>query len=244
MNTHWKSHLGRLPSKHDPRTLRLKNYLLKPRLYFPSSYDPPKNVVLWGVQGNDDYGNCVIVCAAHMIQNMKAQKSNLPSPISDSAVIELSRIMGALNGYNILDRLKYWRKEGMWSNKLWAFTMIQPSNPVDIKVAIAEFGSADIGLNLPLAWQDDQIWDVGSGRSYQPGSWGGHSVPLVGYDEKGVWCVTWGELQKITWEGLFRYCDEAYAVIDPEWIALDGLTPSGFDLAKLHADLQVVTGEE
>jgi hypothetical protein len=148
--------------------------------------------------------------------------------------------MAALEGYSILERLKYWRKNGMWANTLWAFLSVVPSYPDTVRTAINSFGDLDIGVNLPNAWRDADIWDTGSGRLYRPNSWGPHSVPLVGYDRQHVFAVSWGTVIPLTWAALTTFCDEAYALIDPDWIAGDSLTPSHFDLSQLHADLQTI----
>jgi hypothetical protein len=232
--------LGRLPSPYDARTLWLSDYV-KPEL--PPQPDkrywqlPIKD---WGVMGNDSYGNCVIVTAAHAILSWRANELADTQRLTDSAVIELSRQMGALNGYNILERLKYWRKIGMWSDKLWAFAAVVPADFDQIKIAINMFGLADIGVNMPNAWRGSDTWDTGNGASYRPGSWGGHSIPIVGYDPDFLYVASWGEIIRMTWAALSYYCDEAYALIDSNWLAKDAITPSGFDLPQLHADLQLV----
>jgi hypothetical protein len=145
--------------------------------------------------------------------------------------------MGALNGYNILDRLNYWRKNGMWGHALWAYAAVDLQQSDLVKFGINEFGALDIGVNLPNAWQDADTWDVGTGRSYIPGSWGGHSVPLIGYDAEYLYVCTWGSIVSMTWPALRVYCDEAYVAILPDWIAKDQKSPSGFDLPALHNDL-------
>jgi hypothetical protein len=193
--------------------------------------------------GNDRYGNCVIVTAAHMILCWRANELDDTKRIADSAVVELSRDMGALNGYNILERLKYWRRVSMWADRLAAFAAVDPADPVAIRHAINLFGGADIGLNMPAAWRSSDVWDAGKGFHYRPNSWGGHSVPLVGYDAAGVYAVTWGRIQPITWAGINAYCDEAYALIDPNWTAFDGIAPSGLDLDRLHADLSAIAAQ-
>ena len=47
---------------------------------------------------------------------------------------------------------------------------------------------------------------------------------------------------KMTWNFWNIYCDEAYAVLSPDWIGQAKLAPSGFDLAALEADLAAVRG--
>ena len=171
----------------------------------------------------------------------RANDSGITTPISDAAIIELSRSMHALNGYNILDRLKYWRNEGMWGDKLDIFASVHPTNQDDIREAIAYFGSADIGLNLPTAWEDAELWDIGQGRHFEPGTWGGHSVNIVGFDANRLYLVTWGRIQAMTWEALPVYCDEAYACIGPDWTKTNNRTPYGYDLDALHAALATIT---
>lgn len=51
---------------------------------------------------NDNYGNCVIATAGHALLNWRANELNDLQRITDAAVIDLSRTMGALQGYNIL----------------------------------------------------------------------------------------------------------------------------------------------
>ncbi len=229
--------LGKLPPVRDPRTLQLSRYYRREEAVPPATrrWDTP--VSDWGVMGNNRYGNCVIVTPAHALLSMHANTSGDLARITDAAVIELSRQMRALHGYAILNRLKYWRKTGMWGNKLYAFAAIDTHGPLDFKVAIDEFGWADIGLDMPTAWQDEEVWDTGLSYRYKPGTWGPHSVPLVGYDERLAYCVTWGKLQPITWAAIAKYCDEAYATIDGDWMATTAKTPSGFDWETLEYDL-------
>lgn len=232
--------LGKLPRRIDERTLNLLEYIE------PSFKNPPvsrrwdEGQDDWGVMGNDRYGNCVIPTAAHMDMVWRMNELDDSSRPSDQEVIDLSRTMGALNGYVILDRLNWWRKKGMFGRKIWAYAEMDNRSQNLMQIAVNTFGAADIGIMLPRAWQSEHIWDIGDGVAYRPNSWGPHSVPIVGYDERFAYCVTWGRIQAITWNAVTIYCDEAYAVISPYWIAGDTLTPSGFDLQKLHADLTKV----
>lgn len=233
--------LGKLPARRDARTLNLLDYIQSHFSNPPAARHWETGISDFGVMGNDRYGNCVIVTAGHMRLTWRANELDDTARISDADVVALSQTMGALNGYAILDRLKYWRKTGMWGNKLWAFMELDQRSENLIKIAVDSFGAADIGLMMPAAWKSSEIWRTGTGPNYRPNSWGGHSVPVVGYDELYCYVITWGEIQRITWDAIGMYSDEAYATINPDWLAADALTPSGFDLAKLHADLQTVT---
>lgn len=230
--------LGRTPKRNDPRTLRFANYTRGISRAAPDKRLWQLPISDWGVMGNNQYGNCVIVTAAHAILTWRANELGDTRRITDAAVIELSRSMGALAGYNILDRLNYWRRVGMWADNLWAFMSVDLTNQDEVRNAVNVFGCLDIGVNLPNAWRNSDIWNTGNGRSYSPGSWGGHSVPIVGYDPEYLWAASWGECLPMEWAALPEYCDEGYALINSNWLAGDSVTPSGFDLPALHADLQ------
>ena len=231
---------GRLPSKHDDRTLRLAQFKTARQLAHPTVRLWQTPVHDWGVMGNHQYGNCVIATAAHAKLSIRANELADTRRISDAAVIDLSRQMGALMGYNILDRLKYWRNTGMWASKIWAFAATNPKNHSESQDVINTFGWLDIGINLPYAWKNASVWDVGNGRNYAGGSWGGHSIPAVGYDEKYYYVVTWGEVLRLTYAAMERYVDETYAVIDPDWLAKDATTPAGYDLPAIAAELNAL----
>ena len=236
--------LGRLPSKQDPRTLQLANYRTPTLPTPPPSRRWDLAVPTWLQAGNDRLGNCVIATAAHELLCMRANASGATNPITDAAVIELSYAMDAENGYSILDRLKWWQHKGMWSNKLGAYAAIGPEEGDLTQSAIDIFGCADIGINLPRAWQHNEIWDTGHGAAYRAGSWGGHSVPIVAYDKDYFYVVTWGYVQQMTYDAYATYCDERYAIIDQAWLKPDGRTPSGFDMAALQADLTALAAQD
>jgi hypothetical protein len=129
-----------------------------------------------------------------------------------------------------------------------------PAPPIpQIATAIWLFGGAYIGVELPITAQDQDVWDVPNnpGPNDDPGSWGGHAIYLVGYDfpespvpnpeSRTLTCITWGRTKKMTWAWFEKYCSEAYALVSKEWLNTSGVSPSGFDLAALEKDLEVVS---
>ena len=111
-------------------------------------------------------------------------------------------------------------------------------SPESIRSAVYLFGSAYIGLALPVSAQSQTVWDATGDLigDAAPGSWGGHAVLIVGYDAAGVTLATWGATQKATWAFLAAYMDESYAQWVPdEWTNTSDLSPDHYDFASLAA---------
>jgi hypothetical protein len=71
--------------------------------------------------------------------------------------------------------------------------------------------------------------------------WGGHCVPIIGYDDTWLRFVSWGQEMFMSWKFFANYCDEAYAVLSVDWAPVSGvLAPPGFNLKQLYEDLQLV----
>ena len=241
--------LGKHAARHDPRTLKLLRYV---RAQLP----PPKPAVnwskrvsRWGVMKNNTLGDCTCAAAGHLIRLWTASTKT----VRDEDIIEAYR---ALSGYQPgkpatdrgaveLDVLKYWRKTGIGGHRILAFVAVEPGEIDQIKTSIELFGGCYIGLELPLSAQKQRVWSVppsGAKGKAKPGSWGGHAVPVVAYDARGLTVVTWGATKRMTWDFWRAYCDEAYALLSTYWIdAHCGVNPEGFALDQLKADLAAVT---
>jgi hypothetical protein len=99
-------------------------------------------------------------------------------------------------------------------------------------------------VQLPISAQaqvkNHQPWSVppgGTNGDGKPGSWGGHAVPVVAYDARGLTVVTWGALQTMTWSFWEAYCDEAYAILSADYLDGKQKAPQGFSMQELEADL-------
>ena len=162
-----------------------------------------------------------------------------------------------------LDVLNHWRQQSFNGQTLDAYVAIDagtrapgpgtgenPSPPPlpsipDVATSIWLFGGAYIGVELPISAQNQDIWDVPvhPGPDDEPGSWGGHAIYIVAYDQNTLTCITWGQLKKMTWAWFAKYCSEAYALVSKVWIEASGIAPSGFDLAMLESDLRAVSSQ-
>lgn len=241
--------LGKQPPRIDPRTFRLARYLT-PELPPPPDRSDYTNLVPdWGMMRNDALGCCTIAAVAHAIQTWTLVV-NQRITVPDQTVVDYyswwdGYVPGDLstdNGGVELDVLNRWRKasDGFAGHLLTAYADPDPGDVIHIKQAISLFGGVYIGVALPVTAQQQAVWDVVSHGGYdtQPNSWGGHAVWCPKYDATGITCITWGKLKHMTWEFWAAYCDEAHALLSPDFIVpASGRAPSGFDILTLQDDL-------
>lgn len=245
--------LGCLPKKTDKRTLRLAKYLQSPNVPTPpASVDWRDKVQSWPMYLNNHIGCCTIASVAHQEQ-LWSNADGAPVLPTDNDVLTA---YSAVSGYNpqtgandhgavLLDVQNYWRNTGVAGNKLGGYAEANIQDHRLIAVGVYLFGAMSVGVQLPLAWQGSDVWDV-PGRHHlfrfwnrwAPGSWGGHAVPVVSYDQQYLYVVSWGQIVKVTWPAWDQYFVEAYANFDSLWTGGDGKAPNGFDVPALTADLQ------
>lgn len=204
---------------------------------------------------NNRFGCCTFAANGHRVQAQERSSRQLGEiQLTDedilagySAVTGFRREDPATdNGAYMLDVLNYMRKVGLGRERdgtphtIGAFVRVKPTNRNQWKVAQRMFGGLYIGLWLPTSAQRQERWDVpknGPTGDGAPGSWGGHAVETIEYDENGVTCATWSERKRMSWRFIDEYCDEAYAVISEDFIKSTGRTPQGFDVDALNAAL-------
>lgn len=237
--------LGKLPARHDARTLKYANYQT-------GSADAPWHGAHWGhgltydMDGNDQYGDCVEAAHAHQVQVWTDRAGNAFIPREQDVLDAYAAITGfnpddpsTDQGTDMLSAVKYWKSAGMAGHKIDAYASVSPAIVRHVKEAVAFYGGLTIGLALPVSAQNQvgDIWEVTTGPDAQAGSWGGHCVPVVGYTADGLWAVTWGAMQLMTWGFLATYCDEAYVLLSQDWMAASGTSPSALAWGLLQADL-------
>ena len=249
MTTSIAERLGKLPVRTDVRTLSLVRYVDSRRLPSPPAVlDEASDVGAWPLYRNDRIGDCTVAAAAHMIEAWTAACRGEPVVVSERSVLaafEHVKILDPDSGEDgaiELEVLRHWRKSGIGRHRIGAYARVPVHDLALVRTAAWLFGGLYIGVQLPLTSQSQETWDwtrslAGSAR---PGSWGGHAVNVVGYDEHGLAVVTWDRVQRMTWSFWDRYVDECYCILSKDFLAR-GKAPNGFHLAALEADLSLVT---
>ncbi len=247
-----KLKLGKQVARHDPRTLLLASYTTTALPTPPASFDLTSKVTSWGMMENEQIGDCTCAAAGHLIMEWTANAGKKMVTLSDKQIVAA---YSAITGYNPttgandngaveIDVLNYWRQTGIAHHKIGAYVALEPSNHNHIMDSVYIFEGCYIGMQLPISAQaqvqNHQPWSVPPGGPTgdgKPGSWGGHAVPVVAYDSRGVTVVTWGALQMMTWSFWEAYCDEAYAILSHDYLMGKKTTAQGFSLQQLQEDL-------
>lgn len=243
--------LGKKPARHDARTLHLREFLRVESLpAIPPAHHQAQHVRRWSTLGNRRIEDCTCAAAGHLIHTWTSRVGS--AVILPTRTIE--RAYSHITGYNprtgknddgadVLTVLKYWRKSGFGGHHIEAFVTIERHHQLHIRAAIYLLGGVYVGLGLPRSAHGQKIWRVppsgttGHGRR---DSWGGHVVPIIGYDEHGLVAITWGRRQRMTWGFWQTYCDEAYAVLGRDLFDGQTKTPAGLDLAGLRSALSAL----
>lgn len=239
---------GKLPRKPHPATMKLVRGVAP--AYVPKKVDWTAGIKAWPMDLNDAEGDCTIAAAAHTVQVHAAlMRPWGPIPaVADcqAAYVAVTGSEGAAynpstgandNGCVMTDVLQYWKTSGIGGHTIVGWCSVAPTNLRDVMLALMEYGPIYVGLDLPISAQHQQVWEVAAGPDGQPGSWGGHCVPVVAADEAGLTCVTWGALKAMTWGFLGAYSPEAYAVLSAEWCNTVGMSPAGAFYGTLLGNL-------
>ena len=244
--------LGKLPVKHDPRTLKLSRFLTKPDLPpAPLTCDWTPKGAPYGMMLNDQLGDCGIAGMGHLEQTWTGNTRSIWIP-PDSLIGQLYQALGGYvpgdpstdNGTVLLDNLKYWKNTGLYdgAHKIGGFASINIASQMEFQLGVYLFGGVYLGVGLPATAQNQTSWSVvpNAGPDGEPGSWGGHCVCAMTYDAISATVISWGEKVPMTWDFYHRYFDEAYVVFNEEWLAESGNSPSGFNKPALLAALNSV----
>jgi hypothetical protein len=241
--------LGKKAKKFSRKALPLSNYMKVSSVAFPPVKAWERSIP-WGMLGNDTVGDCTIAGLLHLIMGWNAV-AHAGTPVTFTTEQAIS-LYTAITGYDpadsstdqgaaMTDVINYAIKNGFYGHQPTGFVTLDVTNTDMVKAAAYLFGGVYFGINVPA-----YIMNVPVGGSWsQPDGAdtsieGGHAIYIPGYGRDGATLVSWGATYTFNWDFWGTYCDEAYALVSPDWIKASGVSPSGLDLAGLLADLAAV----
>lgn len=228
--------LGKKPYKDHPKTFRAASLLVgAPLTIAPSTLDWFKGGPNSGVMANDQYGDCTIAAAAHLIQTWTGNNGATVT-LTDRTIVDTYFQLsgGEDSGLVMLDVLEHWRKTGIGGHKILGYALANQNDLVELKQCEILCGGLYLGLDMPRAWQWMDVWDAVDGPDGEPGTWGGHATNKCAFGDEEVGTLfTWGYSQPITWRAVQKYGVEPWAVLSPDWTE-SGRAPNGFLQAALE----------
>jgi hypothetical protein len=247
----------------DPRTFKFRTFMPMHLPVVGRDWRMARNTRTVPMFDNDRIGCCTIASQAHgaIAHEISTSQSDIRKvPITDEDVrIGYSAISGYDprtgrndNGAYMLDALNYRRRVGIGRepdgspHKIAGFVKVDHNKPEELRVACAIFGGLYLGIWLPNSavrqTGPNKLWDVpeqGPQGEGEPGSWGGHAVWQVGFTQKDCTIYTWAREQRMTWDFIAAYVDEAYAVISEDWLrSRSQTTHRGFNVQQLQGYLE------
>ena len=205
---------------------------------------PVPAVTDWQMADNDRLGCCVMSGEVHELMAWAAILGLDFAYPGDQAVQDAYFTLtgGGDTGLLIQNALEDFRTVGRFGHKIVAHAPVVPTNSTAIREAVAWYGLAKVGVQLPMPAQEQfqagQTWDLtGSQDDYDIE--GGHDIEYVAYNAEGPIAITWGRPQQITWRWHFTYATEAHAIVPDDYENL----PAGklpIDVSALVADLPSV----
>jgi hypothetical protein len=248
--------LGKRPARHGAVKFKFADY-------FNAEMLPPVPAIFghyslgctWGMLANDRYGDCVWAGAAHetMVWNHEVGGS---VGFSDREVLaDYSAVTGfdptdpaTDQGTDMTAAASYRRKTGVVDalgkrHQIDSYVALNPGDANQLALATYLFGAVGVGIRLPSSaeqqFDNSHPWTVFPGTNIV----GGHYIPCIGRNSAGDFLiVTWGRLHAMTPEFYATYCDEVVAYVSLEPLK-NKLSPEGFDVNQLKADLAALTGQ-
>lgn len=206
----------------------------------------------WGMLCNDRLGCCAIAGPGHIEMNIGAIAPNVPTLIPDDDLTQSTYFGltgGADNGLALATVVTAWQSPtGLFgpADRILGGAQLNFRNHVELEESIAFTGSVDLGIACPASAQEQAQQQMETGQlvpwTYEPGSLveGGHCIVGVGYEARGVWIVSWGQLILATWQFLAHFLDEAWAIL-PSQFQEAGHGPLNIDWTALQADWAAIS---
>jgi hypothetical protein len=241
---------GLLPFKPDTVPLKFGAYLNQNALpQLPSGKfghalraQPPRP---WGMLGNDRYGDCVMVAAAHdQMLWAWATGKRLPEYSDQTIVKQYLKLTGGKDtGLDMVSTAQWRQSTGLTDSngvvsKIAAFAEVRTT--AEIALAAYIFGLCDVGFALPKNAEEQFVsGEPWSDTSGDPSD--GHCVPCVGRNSSGLLMfVSWGRLQAATDRWIARYFMGGIAYMSKDYMTGEQASPESISWDQLAADLSAL----
>ncbi|HEY4895214.1 MAG TPA: hypothetical protein VII01_03915 [Solirubrobacteraceae bacterium] len=245
--TEFKPKLGLLPPI--PGRPRLSLALTGVVPTHPTAFNAFSKIPSWPMDGNDQYGDCVLAAIAHNLTLVTTWLGSAPvvpttaqclTLYSQSSNPPFDPVTGA-NDYGTVAQfaLEALAQHGIAGRKPVAFATV-PNDLESLRAATAIFGSVLFMVTIDAAQEyPARLWDSVPGSSYV----GGHGVMGGRYSEAPdrMGLVTWGYIADMTDAFIASQLGETWVVIWPEHFGTKAFQ-QGVDLATLAADYKALTG--
>jgi len=249
--------LGRKARRYDSRIPHLSALLAGQKLTpVPAPTDWSKGMPAnLGMALNSTLGDCTAAGWCHQKQIWTFNTGAMVT-VPDPDIEDLYEATGGYvpgdpstdNGAVEQDVLSYLLKTGLTGDKLTAYFEVDTRNADDVKRTIAWCGGSYIGFEVPAFVMNlttaGSVWDL-PGSSGVPADAdtsieGGHCVVIAGFDDSWLTLISWGALYRMSWAFWAEYVDEAYGLVDTDWVKATGTTPANMTLAELEAQMQAI----
>jgi hypothetical protein len=250
--------LGKLPAKADLRRLRMALFTSAVLAAPPATCDRTYGLTDWTPMGNSGEdapppgvrvcGDCAYAGIGHAIMAWSLGAAKKPLILSANTIVDAyaagtgyDPATGAGdNGAALINVLEQHRTIGIGGNKNVGYAGVDLTDPIHTRQAIYYFGGAYVGLMLPQTAMEQTQANLVWTKPWYSETIGGHCVYILSYDATHIWCITWGQIQCMTWEFFFAYCDESFVIVDPLWIGENDMSPVGLNIPALIAAQNVV----
>ena len=218
--------------------------------------------VIEDIEGNSDYGDCVMAEDAHYIAVLTGNAGTLYAYSDAQTLADYSALTGfdpsvpsSDQGTDPIADLN-WRVTSGYADgsKDAGWAMVDATSAAEVAFALNEFGNLKMWFGIPDSivagmgsLKDGFVWDVAAGS---PNQNNGHCIGSCGYNPTAIMAVatsaqgllveTWGMLGVVTWAALAAWFVPSQGGglatrVSMDWVNSSGETPAGLDEAAMIA---------
>lgn len=194
--------------------------------------------------GNADYGDCGVAGLQHGFMAAGADTATIEGYASDAQAVAyyLSYTGGQDTGVVLSAYLASVQQNGYYGKTVSAYAPVTVNDIPTLQFAVNAYDFAYTGITVTQGMMDEAqgeppwTWTM---EDLTGGVLGGHCIPIIAYDSRWLYAVSWGNIVRIAYPAWHQIADEAWAVITGE-VSTAGTDGHGINLAALQADLAQV----